>query len=204
MLGGVIGVALACGAPAAPPPAPSPVAPAPAAASEGRSVGTAPTEEPRAATAASTVVKVGVLGTNISNAGVYIGAERGYFQEQGIVVDAQPFDAGSRMVPALATNELQVGGGGASAGLFNSAARGIRNKVVADKGSGPPGAGWQALLIRKDLYENGTVTRLEELRGKTLAIVATDSTMELSLVRHLSLAGLGLSDLNVIELPFSD
>jgi ABC-type nitrate/sulfonate/bicarbonate transport system substrate-binding protein len=54
-------------------------------------------------------VKVGFLGLIVSNAGIFLAAERGYFEEQGLAIELVPFDSGSRMVPALATNEIQVG-----------------------------------------------------------------------------------------------
>jgi NitT/TauT family transport system substrate-binding protein len=108
------------------------------------------------------------------------------------------------MVPALATNEIQVGAGSPGAGLFNALQRGIRSKVVADKASGPPGAVSSALMVRKDLAESGALTRLEDLQGKTFGLVNFDSSQEYTLVRHLALVGLTLADVNVVEMPIAD
>jgi NitT/TauT family transport system substrate-binding protein len=135
---------------------------------------------------------------------MFIAAEKGYFEEQGLTADLFPFDAGTRMVPALATNEIQVGAGSAGSGLFNTVNRGIRNKVVADKGSNPPGAGWQAMIARKELYDSGALTRLEDLRGRTFGIFTFEASMEVTLVHHLGLAGLSLADVNVVEVGARD
>jgi NitT/TauT family transport system substrate-binding protein len=150
------------------------------------------------------LVKSGYIGTSVSNAGIFIAAERGYFEEQGLTTELVPFDGGVRMVPALATDEIQVGAGAAGAGLFNAVTRGVRNLVVADKGSGPPGAGWLAFLVRKDLYDSGAVTRLEDLRGKSVGVFSLDSTHEIELALHLAPLGMTLADLDVVEASIGD
>jgi NitT/TauT family transport system substrate-binding protein len=99
---------------------------------------------------------------------------------------------------------LLFGAGSAGSGLFNTVNRGIRNKVVADKGSNPPGAGWQAMIARKELYDSGALTRLEDLRGRTFGIFTFEASMEVTLVHHLGLAGLSLADVNVVEVGARD
>ena len=188
---------VACGAPANPAPAPAAKAPASAPAPAAPAI-------VAGAPGAPMVVKAGYLGQNMSNAGLFIAAEKGYFQEQGLSSDLIPFDAGTRMVPALATNEIQVGAGSAGSGLFNTVHRGIHNKVVADKGSGPPGAGWQAMIVRKPLYDSGALTRLEDLRGKTFGIFTYEASQEFTLAYHLGLVGLTMSDVNVVEVAAPD
>ncbi|MBX5493483.1 MAG: ABC transporter substrate-binding protein [Chloroflexi bacterium] len=188
----------ACAAPALAPGAPSTPTRAPTVAAS------APASSPPVARPGLEVVKTGYLGANMSNAAIFIAAEKGYFEEQGISVELIPFDAGTRMVPALATNELQVGAGSASVGLFNSVLRNIHSKVVADKGSGPPGAGWQAMVVRKDLYDSGALTKLEDLRGRNFGVFTLGATQEAILDYHLRLVGLTLADVNVLEVPGGD
>jgi len=188
-------VALAASACAVPTPAGAPT-PSPG-------VQSTPVASP-AARPALELVKTGYLGANMSNAAIFIAAEKGYFEEQGIRVELIPFDAGTRMVPALATNELQVGSGSASVGLFNSVLRNIHSKVVADKGSGPPGASWQAMVVRKELYDSGALTRLEELRGRTFGVFTRGATQEVILDYHLRLVGLTLADVTLVEVPGAD
>jgi NitT/TauT family transport system substrate-binding protein len=149
-------------------------------------------------------VKIGFLGLILSNAGIFLAAERGYFEEQGIAVDLVPFDAGPRMVPSLATNEIQVGGGSPGVGLFNALQRGIRSKVVADKASTPPGTSSTSMMVRKDLYDGGTLTRLEDLRGKTFGIMSLDSSLEFTLASHLAQVGMTPADVPLVELANSD
>src|SRR5829696_815600 len=95
---------LAC-APSAPPPAPAPAAPAPAVAAAA-----APASVPTAAVAAAPVrVRMGTQ-TSVNDIAMWLGAERGYFQEEGIDLDLVPFSNASEMVPALATDQMEAGG----------------------------------------------------------------------------------------------
>src|SRR4051794_17695746 len=52
---------------------------------------------------------------NVSNAGVYIALDRGYFREAGLDVSLEIFDVTERAIPALATNQVDVGAGGINA-----------------------------------------------------------------------------------------
>jgi NitT/TauT family transport system substrate-binding protein len=202
LLVAAIGVLAACAAPGpVPAAAPSSTGGGPAAPAGAAAPARA---DASPAVAAPDTVKIGYLGANMSNAGMFIAADKGYFQEVGISPDLIPFDAGTRMVPALATNDIQVGAGSAGAGLFNTVHRGIHNKVVADKGSGPLGAGWQAMIARKDLYDRGELTRLEDLRGKTFSVFTLEASQEVELAYHLGLVGLTLADVNILEIPSPD
>ena len=81
---------------------------------------------------ASETVKLGDLPA-ISNAGIYIAMDKGYFQEHGVTVDAERFASAGKMTAPLATGQIDVSVGSPSAGLFNSIAGGMDFKIVADK-----------------------------------------------------------------------
>ncbi len=123
---------------------------------------------PAALAAEPAVVKVGVLGL-VSDAGLYVAMERGFFQEAGLSVDVERFGSGAKMVPALVAGELEVAGGTAAAGLFNAIASGMDFKVVADKGQTRPGHEFLTLIVRKDLQDSGAVRSLADLRGRKVA-----------------------------------
>jgi NitT/TauT family transport system substrate-binding protein len=114
------------------------------------------------------------VGTNnvISDAPFFIANEKGYFKEQGIRVTLVPFDAGPKMIAPLGTGQLDAAAGAISAGLFNAAARGILIKVVADKGSTPPGYDYMPILVRKALVDSGKVKTFADLKGLKVAEAA--------------------------------
>src|SRR5215213_7433173 len=109
-------------------------------------------------------VRLGALGST-TDAGFYIALDRGYFREQGLDIEFVPFDSAARMVAPLSAGQLDVGGGSPSAGLFNAIARGIDVKLVADKGSAPPGFGFEGLLFRRDLADSGQLRTAGDLAG---------------------------------------
>ncbi|MBI3078360.1 MAG: ABC transporter substrate-binding protein [Deltaproteobacteria bacterium] len=134
------------------------------------SVVAAPVARPRADAADTAVVKVGTIGL-VSDAGLYVAVEKGYFQEAGVRPQMQRIGSGAKMIPALATGEIEVAGGTASAGLFNSIVSGMDFKVVADKGQVRPGHEYTLLVVRKDLLDSGAFKDLPDLRGRKVALL---------------------------------
>lgn len=148
-------------------------------------------------------VRVGTA-QSASDAAIYIADKKGYFEEQGIEIELTPFKSASDMVSSLGSDQLDVGGGSPSAGLYNAVARGIDIKNVADKGSHPPGHGYSAILVRKDLVDSGRFNGYEDLEGLTLATVAEGTASEIDLVEALEEGGLTLNDAQVEYLAFPD
>ena len=141
----------------------------------------------------------------MSSAARFISAEKGYFAEQGIDPVIEPFKAsGAKMVPFLATGELDVGGGNVTAGLYNAIASGIPVKIVADKGTVSPNHGYLALLVRKDLVDSGRYKTYKDLKGMTLATTAKGVSQEIVTERYLKSVGLGMADINLVTLAYQD
>lgn len=114
--------------------------------------------------AAATKVRIGVVGS-LSDASIYIADAKGYFKDEGIDAEIIRFPNSAQMITPIGAGQLDVAVGATSAGLYNSIARGIDIKVVADKGSMPPGYGYVPLLVRKDLIDSGAFKSLKDLKG---------------------------------------
>jgi NitT/TauT family transport system substrate-binding protein len=167
-------------------------APSPAAASA----------EPSATAAATPVtVKFGQVGS-VSDAAIFIADAKGYFKEQAITLEAVPFTSAALMVAPLGTNEIQAGGGAPSAGLYNAVDRGVRLRIVADKGSLTPGHGYEVVIVRKALADK--VKSAKDLRGLKISIAARDIVPEYSLDQYLRTGGLTIKDVEVVPLAFPD
>jgi ABC-type nitrate/sulfonate/bicarbonate transport system substrate-binding protein len=151
------------------------------------------------------MVKMGTVAPNISQSGIYIAMDRGHFREQGVEVEDVSFTRGLEMVPALSTNQIQVGMGSAGAGMFNAVSQGIYNRVVADAGSIQPDASLNVMMYRRDLYDSGALTRPEQLRGKRISISGPDAVQEFTVMGLLiPYLGLAPTDVTLVAIPIPD
>jgi NitT/TauT family transport system substrate-binding protein len=132
----------------------------------------------------------------------FIAEQKGYFAEQRIKVELIPFDLGPRMIAPLGTGQIDVGAGASSAGLFNAAARGIDVKIVADKGSMPPGYQYMGILVRKALIDSGKVKTMADLKGLTVAEGGEGGSQSSQLNEALRQAGLAYKDVQHVYMPY--
>ena len=146
-------------------------------------------------------VKVGT--TNLSSdIGLFLAEKRGYFKDEGLKVELIPFDAGAKMVAPLGAGDLDAGAGAASAGLYNAVNRGLKLKMVADKGTNIAGYSYKALMVRKDLIESGAFKSLADLKGRKVAIIANGAADESVMNQALKKAGMKDDDIEKVFLPF--
>jgi len=78
----------------------------------------------------------------VSDAGIFAGVEKGYFDEQRFKVELQRLSS-AEQVPLLATGQLDVGGGGANPGLGVVAVQDVDN---AGWTCHPPHPAWSRLF----------------------------------------------------------
>lgn len=146
-------------------------------------------------------VKVGT--TNLSSdIGLFLAEKRGYFKEEGVQVELVPFDSGAKMVAPLGAGDLDAAAGAASAGLYNAVNRGLKLRMVADKGTNIAGYSYKALMVRKDLIDSGSFRSLADLKGKKVAIIANGAADESVINQALKKAGLKDDDIEKVFLPF--
>jgi NitT/TauT family transport system substrate-binding protein len=155
-----------------------------------------------AGTASATdTVRVGVNGV-VSDAAFFIANREGYFKEQGIAVEFVSFDSGGKMIAPLGTGQLDAAAGAQSAGLFNAAARGIDIKIVADKGSTPPGYNYMPILVRKALVESGKVKSYKDFKGLKVAQAGEGGSPGPALQEALRRGGLAYNDVQHVYMPY--
>jgi NitT/TauT family transport system substrate-binding protein len=101
----------------------------------------------------------------------YIAQERGYFRDVGLNVELVPFSNASEGLPALAQGQLHVGTCANSIACFNALARGADLQIVADQQSGGKterSTGNIAVVVRRALWEAGTIRGASDLSGRTV------------------------------------
>ena len=134
-----------------------------------------------------------------SSAPLFIAMDKGFFQEEGIEIDPQWFDAAQPIAVATASSKVNVGATGITAGLYNMAAKGQELYIVADKGREEKGFSSSALLASKAEYDAG-LTSIEQLKGKRIGLTQKGSTFHYMLGRMLEAKGLTLDDVTIVPL----
>ena len=143
-------------------------------------------------------VSIGLLKLT-SSAPIFIGIEKGFFKEEGLDLDVQWFEAAQPIAVATASNKIDVGATGITASLFNMVGSGQLLTLVADKGREHSGYSSSAIVVRKDLWEQG-LRNIGDLKGKRIGITQTGSTFHYMIGRLLEAKGLTLNDVEIVSL----
>jgi|SRR5208282_4580685 len=143
------------------------------------------------------------LVQSIAQAPYYIAVDKGYFAKEGITVQSGHVRSALDTIAPLATGQLDVGIGAATAGFFNAAHEGFGLRVVAAMGVQGPVMATQP-LIRKALWDDGTIRSAKDFRGHKVAINAPGDITEYFLTLMAGKYGLSLKDMNVTPLGFAE
>jgi NitT/TauT family transport system substrate-binding protein len=129
------------------------------------------------ASAAQAADKVAVgTGGSASDAPFYIAYDKGFFKDEGLDVDLIVLDSGAKVIAPLGTGELDVGSGALSVGFWNALLRGVKFRIVADRGHAEPGYLYQTVFMRKDLVDGGQFKSLADLKGMRMGFAAQGVT----------------------------
>src|SRR3954451_8363747 len=142
------------------------------------------------------------LFSSVSDAGVYLAQDKGYFAEVGLNVEDSTFTSTSDILVAMTGGQVEVGGVPISAGFFNAYARGAVVRLVADKGSLSPGNGYQGIVVRQDLVD--TVRGPADLRARRLVLTDRCISTEVAVPRYAERGGLTVDDVDLVTMSFGD
>jgi len=146
-------------------------------------------------------VKIAIIAS-ASDIGFYAADAKGWFREVGIEVEFIRMDSGARMIGPMSTGEIDVGTGAISAGFYNAFERGIKLRVVADKGRNVKGQSFQGFMVRKELLDSGQVKSLADLAGRTFALTAPGGVDNSTLLIAMKSVGKSINDTKVVYLGF--
>jgi NitT/TauT family transport system substrate-binding protein len=155
------------------------------------------------ASAAQAADKVAVgTGGSASDAPFYIAYDKGFFKEEGLDVDLIVLDSGAKVIAPLGTGELDVGSGALSVGFWNALLRGVKFRIVADRGHAEPGYLYQTVFMRKDLVDSGQFKSLVDLKGMRMGFAAQGVTSLSLLNEAAKFAGIKYEDVVPVYLSF--
>jgi len=138
-------------------------------------------------------VRLGYLLGDIHQLAIPVALENGYFAQEGLNVSlVGPFTAGPALMKAFAAGELDVGYVGTPPALTH-AAKGVDIQILASVNSEG-----SALVVRKG------INRIEDLKGKSIAIPMVGSIQDILLRIALLRHGMTYKDLSVLEVRSPD
>jgi NitT/TauT family transport system substrate-binding protein len=135
---------------------------------------------------------------SVPAASTLIAEEKGYFRDAGLDVRIERIDSMGKAVAFLAANHVQVAQGGLNAGIFNAMAQGLPVILALDGGSTPL---YHKIVVRRGLEDR--IKTPADLKGRTIGLSAPGSTSMYEMAMTLATAGLGLKDVEVKHLAFS-
>ncbi len=149
--------------------------------------------------AAAQPVKIGELGI-VADAPFYIAIEKGYFAAEGVEVKLERFNSAAQATAPLATDQVQVVGGGVSAALYNAFTRSWPVRIAMARTRDMPGYSSDTLVLRNDLKDK--VTSAKDLKGRLIAINTPASVLHFMLGRLMETEGLTIKDVETINMPW--
>ena len=141
-------------------------------------------------------------GGSASDAPFYIAYDQGFFKDEDLDVDLIVLDSGAKVIAPLGTGELDVGSGALSVGFWNALVRGVKFRIVADRGHTETGYRYQSVFMRKDLVDSGQFKSLKDLKGMRMGFAAQGVTSLSLLNEAAKFAGIKFEDVIPVYLSF--
>lgn len=148
----------------------------------------------------STNIQVGTLP--LANAApLYLGMDKGFFQDEGLKIELQVGGGGADIIPALIAGENQFGFIGVVSAI-QARARGVpvTSVAISDQGAAVDSEATDVLVAPAD----SDITTLQDLKGKTIAVNAVGGQAELLIKGALVTESIDPSSVTLLEVPPSE
>ena len=140
----------------------------------------------------------------LSDAGVFLADDLGYFAKQGISCQYNTIGNAPTLITGVITGQVDVAGVAITPGLFAATQRGIGLKIVGDKQSIRPGYSNTRMVVGAKFFTGDKAASIAGMRGKTLGVSAMGSTAYYLLAKTLAKHGVGLSDVRIVEMEYAN
>jgi NitT/TauT family transport system substrate-binding protein len=132
---------------------------------------------------------------------LYLGREKGFFEEENLTIEPQLAEGGAAITPAVLSGDLQFGFSN-TISLLIAASKDLPVVIVAQgvlAGTEEDKA-WADLLVRKD----SGIDSGKDLEGKTIAVNTLNNICEVTIKASLEKEGVDVATLKFTEVPFPD
>lgn len=140
----------------------------------------------------------------LSDAGVFLAKDLGFFAEEGLDVEISVLKDAPALIAAAATNQVDVAGVSITPGLYAAVDQDINIRLVGDKQSIRPGFSGTRMVVRQDLALATPDETIKSLKGKTLAVSSRGAMVFVLLAKILENHGLALGDVNIVEMSYAN
>jgi len=146
----------------------------------------------------STTLSVGILPIT-PVAPLYLGIEKGFFQEENLEVETQQTSAGAANLTSVVSGDVQIGFSDVVSQII-AAAEGLPIQVLtnANGGGNEPSNTYSAVVVAED----SPIETPEDLAGKTIAVNALNNIGDVTIRGSLESKGVDISNLEFIEVPY--
>jgi NitT/TauT family transport system substrate-binding protein len=137
-------------------------------------------------------IQVGLFGA-LSDAGLILAKDEGYFSAQHIDVQFVTSQSAPTIIGLLASGNLAAAGTSATPGLFNAISDHVPVKIAADKGQIDATHSWTGLVVH-----TGGPTSVAALKGKKIALPSIETSTGAELSKALANARLTTKDVTLV------
>jgi len=132
---------------------------------------------------------------------LYLGIEKGFFEEENLTINPQLAEGGAAITPAVISGDFQIGFSN-TVSLLIAASQNIPIKIIAQGvlAGQDESEAWADLLVLKD----GEIQEPTDLEGKTIAVNTLNNICEVTIKSSLEDMGVDVSTLKFAEMPFPD
>jgi NitT/TauT family transport system substrate-binding protein len=147
-----------------------------------------------------TTITVGTLP--IANAApMYLGMEKGFFEEENLEIEPQVGEGGAALIPSLVSGDAQFAFVGVIPAI-TAVAQNVPIRIVtsSDDAAATEEEDWQTLVVPK----GSPIKGVEDLPGKTVAVNALRGLAEVVISRSLEKQGVDYRQVKLLEVPFPE
>lgn len=138
----------------------------------------------------------------LTDAGLYLAEEMGYFREAGLTVQMKRIANAPTILTSVATSQIDVAGASITPGMFTAGPQGIKLRVVGDKQSVRPGFAATRLVVGSALSADKPAQMIHALRGKNIAISARAGSSFYNVAALLRENEVPLAEVKIKELSY--
>lgn len=145
-------------------------------------------------------IKVGVIPI-ADVAPLYLGIEKGFFEQSKLTVKPQTFEGGSEIVTATVSGDVQVGFSNTTS-LLIAESKNLPVQIISQGvlGATTPEQAWSAVLVQED----SDIKSAKDLEGKTVTVNTLENVGPLTINTAVKNDGGDYTKVNYIEIPFPD